>query len=708
MVRTKKYFRIFLSVFMLTVLFMVHSISYAEDLTEENTGGPTCETESKASTNDADNAPDDVEADSLNDVKEDTNGEDFSDNNGESDVPPLDEIDLNQDNQENLKEIVSNEVSTNDISTNEEISFDTGSLSVDDIDGDKTFIAKYTFVSEEISPDTTLDDIFTSKDYTPNFTLFAELPVYIKDETSYVIKADAPYNNGFASIKPLDVCFARANYEGEVIEDGVIWDNESCTAIINKDVLEGKKTDDFADMQIQLLIAAKNHDTSLNISLNINNPDELIEVEEMGEYITSRAYDFPRIKLSTDETSGNITPHELGIFINNCPYPLNDDQYEFTEDGNLTILTPAALIENIEIYVMNRDSMLLGVDDFVHSNWTASCFPTDGWSYVKPELNMSDMYEGKWEDCSIYIGRNLNDIKIGSLASAFGFGSYYEDRYNYGNLNHICLPLRKFGKDLKFYTNKECTEFSYGVNGSSYYDQPIPGYCTHISKSFGLNKGKEVNGWIQLQNIDKSNPNYVSYIFTCQTYPGTHNGDSSTYQAQSAAFMFRQYKKPKVEVDAAVKAVFDIKLTKKNQYGITLEGAEIELYDSDGQNIIDRQKTDVNGEIVFKNLAPNKTYYYAEVKAPKGYKLPLDKNNQCIKKSLIAKGNPDKYQMDGIFIDNVRVDGPYNFGALKYVGNSRYMAYVDVLNKTSKITLPSTGNIGRNLIYLTGLFLLMI
>lgn len=70
---------------------------------------------------------------------------------------------------------------------------------------------------------------------------------------------------------------------------------------------------------------------------------------------------------------------------------------------------------------------------------------------------------------------------------------------------------------------------------------------------------------------------------------------------------------------------FSIRLTKVNDKGAVLEGAEFTLYsDSACNNAIETQVSDGNGNLKFKNLRPGTRYYMKETKAPEGYRIPVD------------------------------------------------------------------------------------
>lgn len=70
---------------------------------------------------------------------------------------------------------------------------------------------------------------------------------------------------------------------------------------------------------------------------------------------------------------------------------------------------------------------------------------------------------------------------------------------------------------------------------------------------------------------------------------------------------------------------FNLKITKTNEHGKVLKGAEFTLYsDADCKNVVDTQISDEKGLLTFKNLDVEKTYYFEETKAPQGYRIPVD------------------------------------------------------------------------------------
>ena len=103
---------------------------------------------------------------------------------------------------------------------------------------------------------------------------------------------------------------------------------------------------------------------------------------------------------------------------------------------------------------------------------------------------------------------------------------------------------------------------------------------------------------------------------------------------------------------------FSIRLTKVNDKGAVLEGAEFTLYsDSACNNAIETQVSDVNGNLEFKNLRPGTKYYIKETKAPEGYRIPVD-----------IFGNTHVYE---IYVESTPVNNVFDYyiDGVKYTVN---------------------------------------
>lgn len=146
---------------------------------------------------------------------------------------------------------------------------------------------------------------------------------------------------------------------------------------------------------------------------------------------------------------------------------------------------------------------------------------------------------------------------------------------------------------------------------------------------------------------------------------------------------------------------FDLKITKTNEHGKVLKGAEFTLYsDKDCTKVVDTQVSDENGVLSFKDLKVETTYYFKETKAPKGYRIPVDENGNAYVHSVYVKSVPQNNTFE-FTVDGTKYDTSKTTGNVRLEGTKKdRVVAVDITNKTTQL-LPETGSNGT--IILAGL-----
>lgn len=148
---------------------------------------------------------------------------------------------------------------------------------------------------------------------------------------------------------------------------------------------------------------------------------------------------------------------------------------------------------------------------------------------------------------------------------------------------------------------------------------------------------------------------------------------------------------------------FNLKITKTNEHGKVLKGAEFTLYsDEKCERVVDTQTSDEKGLLTFKNLDVEKTYYFKETKAPQGYRIPVDENGKAYVHSVYVSTTPQtntfNFTVDGTKYDTSKTTGNVRLEGTK---NDRVVA-VDITNKTTQL-LPETGSNGTIILVALGL-----
>lgn len=143
---------------------------------------------------------------------------------------------------------------------------------------------------------------------------------------------------------------------------------------------------------------------------------------------------------------------------------------------------------------------------------------------------------------------------------------------------------------------------------------------------------------------------------------------------------------------------FDLKITKTNEKGKILKGAEFTLYsDKECTKVVDTQTSDENGVLSFKGLKVETTYYFKETKAPTGYRIPVDENGNAYVHSVYVSATPQTNTFE-FTVDGTKYDTSKTTGNVRLEGTKKdRVVAVDITNKTTQL-LPETGSNGTILL----------
>lgn len=143
---------------------------------------------------------------------------------------------------------------------------------------------------------------------------------------------------------------------------------------------------------------------------------------------------------------------------------------------------------------------------------------------------------------------------------------------------------------------------------------------------------------------------------------------------------------------------FNLKITKTNEHGKALKGAEFTLYsDEKCEKVVDTQTSNDKGLLTFKNLDVEKTYYFEETKAPQGYRIPVDENGKAYVHSVYVSATPQTNTFE-FTVDGIKYDTSKTSGNIRLEGSKKdRVVAVDITNKTTQL-LPETGSNGTILL----------
>ena len=143
---------------------------------------------------------------------------------------------------------------------------------------------------------------------------------------------------------------------------------------------------------------------------------------------------------------------------------------------------------------------------------------------------------------------------------------------------------------------------------------------------------------------------------------------------------------------------FNLKITKTNEHGKALKGAEFTLYsDKECTKVVDTQTSDENGVLSFKGLKVETTYYFKETKAPTGYRIPVDENGNAYVHSVYVTATPQTNTFE-FTVDETKYDTSNTTGTVHLEGTKKdSVVAVSITNKTTQL-LPETGSNGTILL----------
>lgn len=174
--------------------------------------------------------------------------------------------------------------------------------------------------------------------------------------------------------------------------------------------------------------------------------------------------------------------------------------------------------------------------------------------------------------------------------------------------------------------------------------------------------------------------------------------DSNTAKDNSMRFEVEKEGTARLCVEDTL-APYQLKITKVNEKGKTLEGAEFTLYeDAEGTKEVSKIVTDNTGVVTTDPLEVEKKYYLKETKAPQGYRIPKDINGNDYVYEIYTKIN-DKRQYEYYVNGEVHTKDSGDY-AIEGTPHERIIN-LKIENRIG-LQMPETGNHATLIIVLLG------
>lgn len=174
--------------------------------------------------------------------------------------------------------------------------------------------------------------------------------------------------------------------------------------------------------------------------------------------------------------------------------------------------------------------------------------------------------------------------------------------------------------------------------------------------------------------------------------------DSNTAKDTSMQFEVEKEGTARLCVEDTL-APYQLKITKVNEKGKTLEGAEFTLYeDAEGTKVVSKIVTNNTGVVTTDPLEVEKKYYLKETKAPQGYRIPKDINGNDYVYEIYTKINDKRqyeYYVNGEL--HTKDSGDY---AIEGTPHER-IVNLKIENRIG-LQMPETGNHATLIIVLLG------
>ena len=138
-------------------------------------------------------------------------------------------------------------------------------------------------------------------------------------------------------------------------------------------------------------------------------------------------------------------------------------------------------------------------------------------------------------------------------------------------------------------------------------------------------------------------------------------------------------------------APFKLNIHKVNNKDKVLEGAEFTLYeDKDCSVEVDRQVSDKDGNLAFKDVETGREYYLKETKAPAGYKLPINADGSPVIYKIKVESDPIKNSFI-VYVNDKAYDGNSD-GSITIGGTKKDREVNLTVVNTVSGKLPNTGS----------------
>ena len=519
------------------------------------------------------------------------------------------------------------------------------------VDTTKNAVVKYLMINvDQMNGNETIDSVM-KENCTKVITQFQNsVPLYKNADGTYSFIADTVFANGYASGGVLDAVFANANNDGEVLTDGVSYDRTTHIATVSADALD-KKEDDFANIQLQLLVPASMSNPQVTVAVHME--------DAKGQKIDSKVIGSPYEFLSF--TLPGMPDGGCRIRINDNPDPIGTESYTL-HDGTLTIQQNTAAISSLDIkFDGTFDSTFIAQVDGAATGGQVDGLPVlayidaDAGSLIVGQATDTDVVLGSsaypaWPEDSVQIG---DANTVGKLNGDGG-----------GKLGVLGISTSAFNMDFQF-RNADKSSMGDWIDG---YNHGLFGHCFHTSRSVGRGSTRIRKATLRVLQKTQNSDGSTDIVFGIETNDALAFAGRHQTLPQTVGCTF------KLEYFAQNGYVTGSKSSSNSAYTdgdsyYSLSGAVYYIYDING-NYVASLTTDINGNTPKVQLKPGQ-YTAIEQSTSPGYRLDdgrdCDKGPSTLKHAFtVAPGNDASF---------TSVEPYYNHGQINIYKEDKITGY---------------------------------
>ena len=341
------------------------------------------------------------------------------------------------------------------------------------VDKKKNVVVKYTFAyADKLASDDTLMSIYSRDDEDGKvLSMMQDVPeVYDVGDGTYKFKANIPMLSGVAVSEYQDVQFAQGNDFGHLITEGCSLDKKTGIVTVSKKAMNKMKDDDFANMQVQVLVPVKGIPDRVIQDVTVVNSDGSEYAVKAPVY----GMQIEDIPLSIEGKESKLTSDDFTVYVNGQQTPAATVTWD---DENHLLGVPdryAALVNSVKI-VVKKDVDSVFKIALPSISGDTSYRSQGAMFYLKDGTNVSGLTVGAMTDANARTGHSAYPAYGTDPQGAIGEATKWTGSDSNARMGQIGFPTSLFNTNFQFYD----------ANGNSKgnwdgYNRAIRAKCYHV------------------------------------------------------------------------------------------------------------------------------------------------------------------------------------------------------------------------------------